>query len=81
MRFRTLRPSTVHSHRPLTVLLADAATLGSHVAVGALVRARFLDTVLGCVVGLLGGICLHSPRLRAAVARPLRALVPRRFDG
>jgi hypothetical protein len=36
--------------------------------------------VLGCVVGLLGGICLHSPRLRAAVARPLRALVPWRFE-
>jgi uncharacterized membrane protein YccC len=65
---------------PLTILLADAATLGGPGTVDALVRARFLDTVLGCVVGLLGGICLHSPRLRAAVARPLRALVPWRFE-
>jgi hypothetical protein len=64
---------------PLTILLAEAATLDQQSAVGALVRARLIDTVLGCFVGLLAGVVLHSPRLRAAVARPLRGLVPRRF--
>lgn len=64
---------------PLTILLAEAATLDQHVAIDALVRARLIDTVLGCAVGLLAGVVLHSPRLRTAVARPLRALLPRRF--
>lgn len=65
---------------PLTLLLADAAVLGTgESAVDALVRARFMDTALGCVVGLAGGLCLHNPRLRAAVARGLRAVLPKRF--
>jgi len=65
---------------PLTILLADAGALGGDLAVGMLVRARLFDTALGCAVGLLAGLCLHSPPLRAAVARPLRALVPRRLQ-
>lgn len=64
---------------PLTILLADAAMLGAGAPVGELLRARFVDTALGCVVGLAGGICLHSPRLRDALERGLRVLVPRRF--
>ena len=64
---------------PLTLLLAEAAVLGHGAAVDALVRARFNDTLLGCVVGLLAGVWLHSPRLRRWVADPLRALVPRRL--
>ena len=63
---------------PLTILLAEAAVLG-HGSAGALIGARFIDTVLGCLVGLAGGICLHSPRFREAVGTPLRRLVPRRF--
>src|SRR3546814_11900892 len=40
---------------PLTILLADAAVLGTgESAVDALVRARFMGTALGCVVGLAG---------------------------
>lgn len=46
---------------PLTLLLAEAATLG-HSSPALLIQARFFDTVLGCVVGLVGGVCLHSPR-------------------
>jgi len=64
---------------PLTILLAEAATLG-HGSAGALIEARFYDTVLGCLVGLAGGICLHSPRLRAVLGRQMRRLVPARFD-
>jgi uncharacterized membrane protein YccC len=52
----------------LTLLLAEAATLG-HAAPSAPIQARFFDTVLGCFVGLVGGICLHSPRFRKVVAR------------
>lgn len=62
---------------PLTLLLAEAPTLG-HAPLVELIEARFLDTVLGCVVGLVGGICLHSPRFRDRVGRPLRRLMPRR---
>ncbi|MGE5384844.1 MAG: FUSC family protein [Betaproteobacteria bacterium] len=63
---------------PLTILLAEAATLG-HGSVAALVQARFFDTVLGCLVGLVGGICLHSPRFRAFFGPPLRRLMPERL--
>ena len=43
-----------------------------------LIASRFIDTLLGCVVGLVGGICLHSARCRAVVGEPLRRLMPRR---
>ncbi|MDR3213946.1 MAG: FUSC family protein [Azoarcus sp.] len=59
---------------PLTILLADAATLDPN-AVGTLVEARFFDTVLGCLTGFAGGTCLHSPRFRAAMGSRLRRLL------
>ena len=62
---------------PLTLLLAEAATLG-HAPITDLIQSRFIDTLLGCVVGLAGGICLHSPRFREVVGGPMRKLVPRR---
>lgn len=64
---------------PLTLLLAEAATM-SHGSATALVSARFIDTVLGCAVGLAGGICLHSPRFRSAVGRFIRWFIPRRLQ-
>lgn len=63
---------------PLTILLAEAAHLGNGLS-GAIVQARFFDTVLGCVVGLAGGICLHSPRFRDVVGRQMRRLTPSRL--
>jgi uncharacterized membrane protein YccC len=63
---------------PLTILLAEAATLGQAPA-GALIQARFFDTVLGCFVGLVGGICLHSPRFREVTGSRLRRLLPARL--
>lgn len=60
---------------PLTILLADAGALGG-TAPGELIQARFADTVLGCLVGLAGGACLHSPRFREIAGRPLRRLFP-----
>lgn len=79
-------PETPMHHRMVTLMACGFAMaacfalgLGVQVLDLALVRARFFDTVLGCVVGLLGGVCLHSPRLRGWVERPLRALVPQRL--
>ncbi len=63
---------------PLTILLAEAATLG-HASPGALIQARLFDTVLGCLVGLVGGICLHSPRFREVIGRQIRRLIPLRL--
>ena len=63
---------------PLTILLAEAATLGQG-SVATLVQARFFDTLLGCFVGLVGGVCLHSPRFRQVVGNPVRRLFPLRF--
>ncbi|PXW94212.1 fusaric acid resistance family protein [Sphaerotilus hippei] len=60
---------------PLTLLLAEAATTGRASAVD-LMQARLLDTVLGCLMGLLGGLCLHHAGFRQVAGRLLRRLVP-----
>lgn len=60
---------------PLTILLVEAATLGQNNP-ATLIHGRFWDTVLGCLVGLLGGVCLHSPRFRAALGPLIRRLMP-----
>lgn len=62
---------------PLTILLAEATQLGQGTP-GALLQARLFDTLLGSVVGLLGGVCLHSPRFRKVVGDQLRRLSPLR---
>jgi uncharacterized membrane protein YccC len=59
---------------PLTILLAEAATMGQG-SPSVLIQARFFDTMLGCAAGLAGGVCLHSPRFRAAAGRQLRRLM------
>jgi uncharacterized membrane protein YccC len=63
---------------PLTILLAEAATLGQGSST-ALIQARFFDTVLGCLVGLAGGICLHSPRFRQVLGSRMRRMLPPRL--
>jgi uncharacterized membrane protein YccC len=63
---------------PMTILLAEAATLG-HGSAAVLIQARFFDTVLGCAVGLAGGVCLHSPRFRDIAGGYMRRLMPSRF--
>ena len=63
---------------PMTTLLVEAATIGQTPA-ATLIAARFWDTVLGCLIGLLGGICLHSPRFRAVLGRQIRRLTPSRL--
>ncbi|MCV2219913.1 FUSC family protein [Thauera sp. Sel9] len=65
---------------PLTIVLAEAPTLGQLPAVE-LLQSRFIDTVLGCLIGLAGGLCLHNVRFRAIVGRQLRRLTPARLRG
>jgi hypothetical protein len=65
---------------PLTILLADAPHLASRTP-QALMQARLVDTVLGCLVGLAGGVCLHNPAVRARLHRLLRRLLPERVGG
>lgn len=60
---------------PLTIFLAEGARLG-HGSADAMLQARLLDTVLGSVVGLIGGVCLHSPRFRDVLGRQIRRLSP-----
>ncbi len=65
---------------PLTILLAEAASLGSGASHGALIQSRFLDTALGCAVGLVGGVLMYTPGVRSAVNRMLLGVVPARFQ-
>ncbi|OJX81405.1 FUSC family protein [Magnetospirillum sp. 64-120] len=65
---------------PMAILLAEAASLG-HASPTTLVQARFVDIVLGSFIGLLGGICLHSPAFRRFGTANLWRLVPGRFRG
>ena len=61
---------------PLTLFMAEAGHLGHGVPTG-LIAARFIDTVVGCAVGLGCGFCLHHPDWRTALGRQLRRLAPK----
>lgn len=76
----TINPSSRPWQMPfaLIILLAEAATLG-HATAHGLIQERFFDTLLGCLVGLLGAVALHSPAFRRVGSRLLRQLIPVRF--
>ena len=76
----TINPSSRPWQMPfaLTILLAEAATLG-HAPAHGLIQERFFDTLLGCLVGLLGAVALHNPVFRRVGSRLLRQLIPVRF--
>jgi hypothetical protein len=63
---------------PLTLLLAELATLGQS-APSEMIQARLIDTLLGCLIGFAGGLCLHHTGFRNAVRKPIRCLTPSRF--
>ena len=63
---------------PLTIFIAES-TLLRHGSPDALLLSRLIDTVLGSVLGLIGGICLHSPLFRDKVGQQLRRLSPAKF--
>ena len=60
---------------PVTIFLAEAATLGQGSATE-VIQARMIDTALGSVIGLIGGLCLHNLAIRGAVERLLRRVLP-----
>ncbi len=62
---------------PLTIFIAE---YGSGLPVSAqnyqaVIHARLLDTVMGCVIGLGGGVAMHSTALRVPLQRLERWLV------
>jgi uncharacterized membrane protein YccC len=63
---------------PLTLLLAEASAFG-HQSTTVVLQARFVDIVLGSVIGLIGGACIHSPRFHDRVSPWMRRLTPRRL--
>lgn len=76
-------PATPLSHRMVTLMacafgMLACYTLG-HGSVSALIEARFYDTLLGCLVGLVGAMCLHNPSLRRVFGNPMRRMIPARF--
>lgn len=58
---------------PVAILLAEASTVGLPGNSG-LIVARFADTVVGALIGLAGGACLHNSALRARLTRWLSVL-------
>jgi uncharacterized membrane protein YccC len=60
---------------PLTIFLVEATQLG-HDSPNTMLQARLFDTVLGSVVGLVGGVCLHNPRIRNLLSRRIYWLFP-----
>jgi hypothetical protein len=65
---------------PLAILLAEGTHLASE-GPQAVMQARLVDTVLGCLVGLAGGACLHSAALRGRLTAVLRRWLPQRIGG
>lgn len=64
---------------PLTIFLAEAAHLGQSSPVP-VIQARFIDTVVGAVIGCLGALLIHNPRVRPVLSRWMRAVLPRRVS-
>ncbi|MBP2279514.1 hypothetical protein RCH20_000687 [Psychrobacter sp. PL15] len=56
---------------PLTIFIAEYGSGLPHSpqAYQAVIRTRLLDTLLGCMVGLSGGIVMHSTNLRVPLRR------------
>lgn len=62
---------------PLALFLADGAHTAAPVA--PLITARMVDTVVGSLVGMLGGLVIHHAGSRALLRRLIGALLPRRW--
>jgi hypothetical protein len=63
---------------PLTIFLAEGTRLG-HGSANVMLQARLLDTVIGSLLGLIGGYCLHNQRFRDVVGAPIRRVFPSRL--
>ena len=55
---------------PLTIFIAEyGSTMLAPPVAEVIIQARMLDTTLGCVIGLSGGLAIHSTRLRVPLRR------------
>ena len=64
---------------PLSILMAEVTILGQGTPTDVII-ARMIDTVLGCMVGFIGGVLLHNNRLRRYLRPLLERLWPIGFD-
>jgi uncharacterized membrane protein YccC len=64
---------------PLTIFLAEAPHLGQGYP-SAVIQARFVDTVIGAFIGVLGAVLLHNQRIRPLLSRWMRAVLPKRIS-
>jgi uncharacterized membrane protein YccC len=62
---------------PMSILLVEAAKV--HPDAGPLIQARFFDTLLGSVIGMLGGVAIHHAGTRAVIRRALERCMPARL--
>ncbi len=63
---------------PLTIFLAEGTRLG-HGSPNVMLQARLLDTVIGSLLGLIGGYCLHNQRFRDVVGKQIKRVFPARL--
>ena len=55
---------------PLTIFIAEyGSTMPVPPVAGDVIHTRMIDTALGCVIGLSGGLAIHSTRLRVPLRR------------
>ncbi|MGV2906321.1 FUSC family protein [Achromobacter sp. AGC25] len=64
---------------PLTIFLAEAPHLGQGYPAD-VIEARFVDTVIGAFIGVLGAVLLHNQRIRPRLSRWMRAVLPNRVN-
>lgn len=64
---------------PLTIFLAEAPHLGQGYP-AEVIEARFVDTVIGAFIGVLGAVLLHNQRIRPRLSRWMRAVLPNRVN-
>jgi len=64
---------------PLTVFIAEygSGLSPSQQLYQEVIRARMLDTALGCLIGLMGGMAMQSAKLRVSLSRLERWLLAR----
>ena len=62
---------------PLTIFIAEygSSVVQVQSSVQEVIHARMLDTALGCVVGLSGGLAMHSIKLRIPLRRAEKRLL------
>ncbi|ADO83410.1 FUSC family protein [Ilyobacter polytropus] len=58
---------------PLTILLADASTLFT-MSTTTFMKLRLFNTLIGCLIGALGGVVIHHEKLKYELKKKLKLL-------